>query len=163
VGTEFDGLWHARADELVFEQVSTLPIRCLAWVDDGLYACVNSLLYGDGFIVGRSTDSGSTITPLLTLACVRPLECPDDSRAGFYCPAAFEELGPRIDADTCDGAGGAGGGGEGGGGASLEPEPPRASGGCAACVIQPTRDSQAMTFALWLAALAFVRRTGRWS
>lgn len=144
VGTEFDGMFVADADELSFEKRSTLPIRCLHWVESGFYACVNSVLYGDGFIVARADEAISTLSPLLELACVRPLECSDDSRAGFFCRTVFDELAPRIDADTCGGAGGSGG---------AEPPPPpppkpAAGGGCDGCSMNGTGSPWLFVFGL---------------
>lgn len=165
VGNDFDGVFRANAEIGAFERVSDLPIRCLQWAETGVYACVNSVIYNHGFIVARSDDKGVTFDPLLELACVRPLTCAEETRAGFFCRTDFDELGPRIDADTCGGGAAGGSGGQGGaggaGGASLT-EPPQVGGGCAGCVLSADDKTETSPWPLWLAGLVVaLRRTAR--
>lgn len=63
VGSLDGGLWIARNGSLVFEQLSTTSIRCLAARTGELWMCLDSR---EGYEVGRSLDEGETFDPLLS-------------------------------------------------------------------------------------------------
>ena len=167
VGTEFDGMWRADTDDYAFEKVSEVAVRCLTWTDEGLYACVNEFLVGDGFIVGLSSDAGDTFEPLVSLACIRGmLTCDPGTRVGDLCPARWPGLADQLMSDTCGQMGTGGGGGAGTGGAApggggsgvgdVEPDE-----GCGCSVVGDERDAMGSRWLLCFAsAVAFVRR--RW-
>lgn len=170
-GSEFDGLWRGPARTLQLEKLSSLAIRGLTWGADGLYACVNEELYGDGFLVGRSGDEGETFAPLLSIACVRGmLDCPSDSSVGMVCPGQWPLLQSQLETDQCNaapsgaGGGGAGGGGASSGGAGGQPQvSPPGDDGCACSVPGSRRERAPLGGALSIAiaALLWVRRARR--
>lgn len=128
-GGRMDGVWRAPATTYAFERVSAMGVQCLSWSGADVYAC------GSTFAVGRSTDMGSTFTPLLRLECVRgPLACDAATTVGAKCPGEWPALRIKIGSMYCaDGAGGSSGtgstksdtgaptGGSGGGGGSGSP------------------------------------------
>jgi hypothetical protein len=169
-GSEYDGLWRGPARTLQLEKVSSLAIRCLTQGSDGLYACVNEELYGDGFLVGRSGDDGETFDPLLSIACVRGvLECPSDSSVGLVCPGQWPQLASQLETDQCNAApAGAGGGGAGGGtsagGAGGQPQvspPGDESCACSAPGSQRERAPLGGALSIAIAILCWGRRARR--
>ncbi|MEQ9324656.1 MAG: hypothetical protein RIF41_36160, partial [Polyangiaceae bacterium] len=167
VGTEFDGMWRASTDDFAFDKVSEVAVRCLTWTDQGLYACVNEFLVGDGFIVGLSDDGGDTFEPLVSLACIRGmLSCEPGTRVGDLCPARWPALGDQLMSDTCGqsgagggGAMGAGGSASGGGGSGTGGGDPDE--GCGCVVVGSGGDANGPRWPVWIATLvAFMRR--RW-
>lgn len=157
VGTEFDGMWRADVDDYAFAKVSEVAVRCLTWTEEGLCACVNEFLVGDGFIVGRSSDGGDSFDPLVSLACIRGmLSCDPGTRVGDLCPARWPGLANQLMSETCGqtgegggGAMGAGGAGPGGGGAGPVDEEPDGGCGCAHVGID-----RAATWPWWLSCFA---------
>jgi photosystem II stability/assembly factor-like uncharacterized protein len=123
VGTEFDGLFRAPAGSTDFQQLSQLPILCLRWTGAGLYACINEFLYGDGYIIGLSTDDGGSFEQLLELACIEPMECAAGTEAGDSCPAEWPALSEQLGSDSC-GVSETDGGTSAGGGQATVPTPP---------------------------------------
>ena len=93
-----DGVWRAPTDTLAFERLSCAQVRCLSWSDAGLFACADE---GQaGFLVGESTDSGSSFTSRLHLPCVRgPLACPAQSSVGTACSAAWPAISEQLGTD----------------------------------------------------------------
>jgi MYXO-CTERM domain-containing protein len=112
LGSALDGLLVANASDLVFTQRSTLSVQCLATLGNTLFACSSEpsahAVTGAPFVLGASTDEGTTFAPLLTLAGIRgPLQCPPSSIATTKCvpewPVLAEQL--AIDAGTPDAGG----------------------------------------------------------
>lgn len=71
VGGPSGGLHIGSRDTLVFEKKSTLPLTCLKWYPEALYAC------GDqdetGFVLARTTDDGANWTTMLrSLSDIQP-------------------------------------------------------------------------------------------
>lgn len=89
IGGPTDGLWIARTDDLVFARVSGVPVRCLTWTTEGLWACSDDAV--DGFAVGFSRDEGRTFEARLRLAQLQPLAC-----VMPQCETAWRELTPLI-------------------------------------------------------------------
>lgn len=124
-----DGLWAGAVDAQTFERRSDVAPTCLAWNDDGLYACADA--QRSGFSLGRSTDGGRTFESLMTFAelCGRS-SCGDDTDVGAFCSNDWQNVAPALGA-TC--------GVDGGvtvpdaGDAGTDPKPARAAarGGCA--------------------------------
>jgi MYXO-CTERM domain-containing protein len=103
-----DGLWIASTSDLVFEQVSTVDVKCLAWSDAGLYACGDEFV--DGFTIGVSKDDGKTFSPVYHLSHLGILSCPAGTPQADICPDEWTNVASTIGADgsTSAGAGGAG-------------------------------------------------------
>jgi len=73
VGGPRDALQTARTTDHVFSAISSVEVSCLAFADDGLWACSSER---HGFVVGRSRDEGKTFEPLLRFCDIRgPLAC----------------------------------------------------------------------------------------
>ncbi len=91
VGTEEDGLWTAKADDLVFHQTNAcLRVQCLATratsEGDELWACSAAVT---GFVAGVSADEGATFTPKLSTVSqlAGPIACGKDGGASLACGA----------------------------------------------------------------------------
>jgi MYXO-CTERM domain-containing protein len=90
------GLWVARNGSLDFEQVNTLPVRCLEARGDELWICANP--YASDYAIGRSSDAGVTIDPALYLEDVTELlPCDRCSPAGFTCIELLDDLVYDVD------------------------------------------------------------------
>lgn len=169
IGGEYDGVWIASTEDFVFQKMSEVAIRCLTWSDAGLYACVNEKLYGDGFIIGLSTDEGASFEPLLELACVRgPLTCDPGTSVATSCPAEWPGLADRLDAGSCHGVGGDASSGAGGDDAGTGGAPPTAGTGgtlasTASCSVTASERDRGDAWPLLLLAAAapFLRRSRR--
>jgi uncharacterized membrane protein YgcG len=127
VGGDKDGLWTADASALAFTQVSTLDVRCLAWNDQGLFACADE--GRSGFSVGLSTNGGKTFVPFMKRDNICDvLACGDKTSTAKTCPALWQVTRITIPSNACGKAqgtsastgassgGGKGGGDSGGGG-----------------------------------------------
>jgi len=70
---------------------STLPVNCLTWTANGLFACADEAT--SGFTIGVSTDGARTFAPLLHLADLTPVSCAGDasvtSCAAQWCSTAM--------------------------------------------------------------------------
>lgn len=56
-----------------------LPVSCLTWTANGLFACADEAT--SGFTIGVSTDGARTFMPLLRLADLTPVTCAGDASA----------------------------------------------------------------------------------
>lgn len=64
---------------------------CVTASGDTLWVCVDETR--DGYAVGRSTDGGDTVTPVLRFDDVRRLpDCPMCSEVAYVCPAWYPDL-----------------------------------------------------------------------
>jgi hypothetical protein len=85
VGTKEDGLWMASTSDLKFTKKSSIVVQCLATRGSELWACSAEV---SGFVLGVSTDDGTTFTPKLPLlgALTGPIACTAGSNeAGAAC------------------------------------------------------------------------------
>jgi hypothetical protein len=80
IGSDADGLWIAPASTLMFTKVSDLHVRCLTWVESGLYACA------DEFKVDSPCG---------------PVDCPVETSAGRECPARWPSEQAELGAEDC--------------------------------------------------------------
>jgi photosystem II stability/assembly factor-like uncharacterized protein len=88
VGTKEDGLWMASASDLKFTKKHDMVVQCLATRGTELWACSAEV---SGFILGVSTDDGTTFTSKLPLlgALTGPIACaPNQGEAGIGCHAS---------------------------------------------------------------------------
>ena len=129
-----EGLWGGSSDATPYERQSNVAPSCLAWNDDGLWACADTQTAG--FSLGRSSDAGRTFEPLLVFAelCGRS-SCGGDTDVGALCPNDWQFVGPSLGA-TCGLDGGSvpdGGRPPDAGNSSNDERPaaPTARGGCA--------------------------------
>ncbi len=85
VGTKEEGLWMASASDLKFTKKSDIVVQCLATRGTELWACSAEV---SGFVLGVSTDDGTTFTSKLPLlgALTGPIACaPNQGEAGAAC------------------------------------------------------------------------------
>jgi hypothetical protein len=142
-GGPLDGVIVAGADGAGPERRSEVAPTCLAWRDDGLYACVDA---ATGVSLGRLNHDASEFEPLLRFSELQgPTACGADTFVGSVCPSAWDELVPRF---TADGAGAGGADGAAGtaseGGRSVGGEALRLGGGCSF-----TRSQDTVPCAAW--------------
>lgn len=155
IGGAEAGLWLASSDDYMFSKVNEIHVRCLTWVDSGIYACADQFI--DGYNLARSDDGGQTFTPLSELGspCGPPSQCADGTTVGEECPSRWPEEKLELNAEDCDAAGSGGGGGAGGGGGSGADGD---GGGCGCRVVGPRDEGAAWLAALALLGLARIRR-----
>lgn len=92
-----DGLWRS-ANGGVFSRVADLPITCLRWHADALYACANHLR--TGWAVARSQDEGARFDPLLRFEDLTgPPRCPSGTLGGDVCPGRWSVLRRTLQPD----------------------------------------------------------------
>jgi hypothetical protein len=88
------------------EKIATTAVQCLRYHGGTLYVC--GLEGSDGYALGKSTDLGKTIVPLLHLGDIGgPFTCPADSVETKICPAkwaAAKKLFTTSDAGVADAA-----------------------------------------------------------
>jgi photosystem II stability/assembly factor-like uncharacterized protein len=129
------------------EKTSATAIQCLASVGPTLWACAP---VGAGFVLGSSTNGGSTFTPRLTLAGMRgPLHCADGASVATTCAAdwaAIEALvNPRLDARNERGKDGG----------TVAPAAPSAKSSCGCATVgAPAEPGAGFALASLIAALA---------
>ena len=83
VGGAKDGLQVANTTDYRWEQKSEIEIGCLKLNKDGLWACSTEK---SGFVVGLSTDEGTTLQPRLHFCDIRgPLDCAVGSTTHTEC------------------------------------------------------------------------------
>jgi len=88
VGGPLDGLHVASTTDFAFTKKKDISIQCLAFRDDGLWACSNEK---GGFIAGLSKDDGANFEPKLRLCEIRgALDCPAGSKTNFQCVVGGE-------------------------------------------------------------------------
>jgi hypothetical protein len=140
-GSPAMGLWRVALPAGSPEQVSDLPVRCLTWTDDALLICTDDAV--TGYAVGRSTDVGVTVEPLLELRCLQRPSCGPDTQVEHECASEWPSLVQAVGIEVCDpqigtssasgtggqdGGGGMGAGGSGGNAIRYTPV-----GGCVGC------------------------------
>jgi hypothetical protein len=155
LGGEKDGLQTAATSDFVFTQRSSVLVQCLTLSGSTLYACSSD---PSGFIVGASSDQGTTFQPLLHLCSVRgPLACPSGTATQMDCPIVWTqtngiEMQVGAPCSTPDG-------GHDAGAASSPPSPPPKRTGCGGCAASPsTAGGIGVAF---LATFAFFMRRSR--
>lgn len=97
-----DGLYVGASDgSQPFQKRGAWGIRCLRWIDSGLYACGSEPF--DAFTLGLSTDEGMSFRPLYKLADTCPAECAASSQFAGSCEAPWSPLRPMLkaSADMC--------------------------------------------------------------
>jgi hypothetical protein len=163
-GGPLDGLYVTSRTALAFTQpVWPGQVECLALKGDALLACSNEV---SGFLVGSSTDDGTTWTPLLHLSCVRgPLACAASSLVTTQCDSLWAAQDEQLGGPCADDAGAEGGAPAGDGGASADAgnapsATPKAGGGCS-CSTPSLGGSGARFVGLGLALAALGVITGR--
>lgn len=79
------------------EKVSSIPVMCLTWTDDGLYACSAPNLCGP-FFVGLSHDEGRTFETRLPSLDVNGDEtkCAPGTPQAVDCPSAWAAVEKRV-------------------------------------------------------------------
>jgi hypothetical protein len=83
VGGPVDGVHMASTTDFAFVQKSTIESQCLAFADDGLWACSTEK---SGFVVGLSKDEGATFETKMHFCDIRgPLACPVGSTTHTEC------------------------------------------------------------------------------
>lgn len=104
-GGAFDGIFvGGRADagtDYAFTKTSDLPIECLRWGADALYAC-GLTNRGAPFVVGASTDEGRTFVPLLAKLqdIAGPPPCPRGTPSQDQCTALWPAQRERFSNPT---------------------------------------------------------------
>lgn len=146
------------------EQISDLPVRCLTWTADALFVCADPAV--TGYAVGRSSDRGETVEPLLELRCLQKPACDPSTQVEHACASEWPQLVTDVGIEACsppveppDGPKPPDGGGGTGAGAGAGPsEPPhgQVAGGCAST---PGRSRGWLAFVVCAAAV-FLRRRG---
>lgn len=116
VGGEEDGVWRANTTDFEFQKQSDLPVRCLTWADDVLYACAREA-FAD-FTIGRSLDEGETFEPIHHLQCLEgpDYKCAPDSSIATTCQGPWGVQREVLQVESCESSDGNGGGGGGTGG-----------------------------------------------
>ena len=100
VGGDKDGLWTADASALAFTKTSTLDVRCLAWNEQGLFACADEGL--DNFGVGLSTNGGKTFAPFMQRDNIcGVLACGDETSTAKVCSGLWEVTRLSIPSNAC--------------------------------------------------------------
>lgn len=103
IGSPLDGVWMASTADYQFTQKSETAVKCLAWAEDGLWACSNEAAKPIGFIAGVSTDDGATFAPKAHFCSIRgPLRCAAESTTTKLCswPLQRETLGCDPSGET---------------------------------------------------------------
>lgn len=164
-GSPAMGLWRVSLVAGAPEQMSDVPVRCLTWTEDALLVCADDAV--TGYAVGRSTDAGATIAPLLELRCLLEPDCEADTDVAKACSAEWSTLVDQVGIENCSpdpeptaaAATTATGGGQGGsGGTTPETSSIRYTpvGGCTGCGV----GGASRGFGAWafIALAAFARR-----
>lgn len=176
VGGDTDGIWRADTATLAFEKIATTGALCLTWAAAGVYGCAKEA--ADGFMVGLSSDEGTSFTPLLHQPCISgPLACDPSTSVANKCPQAWPAIAAQIGAKYCGDAGVDGGDDDAGADASIEApdaaddagaEEPAGGGSSSAaepsgcgCRAAPASAPSVMATGIAVAALALRRRSRR--
>ncbi len=156
------GLYRSTDRGVTFTQVDRfLSVRCLAHRADALYVCADE--FADGYSIGRSTNDGTSFSPLLSFRDVKGIvECADEpSPTRSSCERCVSDLVNDLMLDTSIAIADAGscvldGGPDGGdaGDAGLMGDP---SGGGCDCGVAARQRSPGWLFML-VALLALTRR-----
>jgi hypothetical protein len=164
-GGPMDGTFVASADGSMLERRSDVAPTCLAWNDEGLYACVDA---ATGASFGRMSHDAREFEALLRFAELEgPFACAEDTFVGAMCESAWTELSPRFTPSEAGAGGAAPSAADGGASGETVSEAGRSetksrvhpAGGCA--FRAPQRHDSLLL--LWAIALirAFTRRAQR--
>jgi hypothetical protein len=153
-GGPLDGIVMAAADGAGSMRRSDVAPTCLAWRDDGLYACVDD---ATGASLVRMSHDTSVVEPLLRFdELTGPSACGADTFVGSVCLSAWDELVPRL---AEGGAGGEAAGARSDGGSNAHGSRLRLAGGCAfQAVRRETTFAVSFGLALIVGLRARVRR-----
>jgi hypothetical protein len=102
-GGPADGLFVAPSDASAApSKVSDMPVSCLRWRSNGLYAC--ALESNSSFSLGLAPGPTQDFVPLWQRADTCRPTCAPPSRLEMKCAAPWEQLAPMIGADApvCD-------------------------------------------------------------
>jgi hypothetical protein len=159
IGTELDGLLVASTSDLVFEQRSDVPVRCLTWTSDAVYACAREALAG--FSVGKSVDEGASFEPFHRLACLDGPDpaCAPGTSVGDACGEPWSTQKEVLRTELCDEGSGGSSGTSGSDGAGTSGGAESSSDGCG-CAIEArrTRGAASALAMAGLVAIAMRRR-----
>lgn len=148
-----DGLWR-RARGGPPESIASIPLTCLRWHRDALYACANHAR--TGWAVARSRDDGARFDPVLRFEDILgPPVCARGTLGADVCSARWSALRRTLQPDA--------GSTPDAGRTTPDATPPEAtpsSGGCA-CATPFALRARGTASALALGALAFLRRRRR--
>ena len=98
VGGPQDGLLVASTTDFAFQKRSSVEIQCLALTSAGVWACSSET---SGFIVGLSTDDGTTFAPLAHFCDIQgPLTCPAGSTSATQCDGLWPALRSSLGCDS---------------------------------------------------------------
>jgi photosystem II stability/assembly factor-like uncharacterized protein len=152
VGGKEAGLFLASTEDHAFSKINEISVRCLTWVESGLYACADQ--FTDGYNVALSTDAGETFSGISQMGspCGPPV-CGETTSVGETCPGRWPEEKLELDAQDCDA--GTGGAGTGGGGATNAGDD---GGGCGCHAPGSSRPARARWWSLVGLALAVSAR-----
>jgi hypothetical protein len=101
-GSALGGLYISRARDAVFERIGELSPRCLVVRGEELWVCANPII--DGFAIGRSTNQGTSVDPIVHLPEITEIPtCMHCSDTEVICPAWAPDL--RSDYETYFGSG----------------------------------------------------------
>lgn len=82
-----------------FQRISNVEVQCLRWHAGALYVCANN--YAQGYALGRSTDSGRTITPVARFADIQgPPACPPSAVGQVFCRQRWPSVRDQINPET---------------------------------------------------------------
>src|SRR6266498_1655812 len=158
-----DGIWIAASDGTNPLRRSDVRPTCLAWSDDGLFACADMKV--DGFSLGRSRDGAATFDPVLTFSeLCGETGCGSDAASTVTCANDWTLVGPAVGA-TCPADAGASdamidGGASTTDAAPDEPAPAAGASGCG-CALRPSRRTATATGPLLIAGWAALRARRR--
>ncbi len=88
------GLWVADASTLQFNKANGIAIQCLTWTAQGLFLCTDDRIYG--YSVGRSSDAGKSVLPLLRAKSLKPLQCGGTSAVDLQCPKRWPSVQAQL-------------------------------------------------------------------
>lgn len=90
IGGPQDGLLVANTTDFAFHKRSSVEVQCLALTSAGVWACSSET---SGFIVGLSTDDGTTFAPLAHFCDIQgPLTCAAGSTSATQCDGLWPQL-----------------------------------------------------------------------
>ncbi|MCA9604653.1 MAG: hypothetical protein KC619_03600 [Myxococcales bacterium] len=94
-----DGLFRSDDGGRSFSQIQRMSMPCIGRRGDELFTCVDQLT--DGFALGRSTDGGDTLEPILHFEDIYEMvACDECTQVGHGCPEWFVDIAydMRLDA-----------------------------------------------------------------
>ena len=135
------GLQVMNTQSFTVEKKQSFPVKCLTTVENRLYACSDK--FNSGFVLGVSSDDGTTFSPVLQLESIRgPLSCAAGTEAA-KCAAEWPQLAATLGVDA--------------GTTPPAPPAPAASSGCG-CSAAGTGASAGGALASLFVGLSLLRR-----